>query len=67
MAKQGRDDHKYMNPLHIFFRYTCIMKKDPYRKIVYLNVLCDHPYVVSFTFCCSAIPTSLMLFITCLL
>ena len=39
------------------------MKKDPYREIVYLkiNVLCDHPYVVSFTFCCSAIPTTLIL------
>ena len=37
---------KYTNPLHIFFRYMCIMEKDPCRGVVFLTVLCDHPYLV---------------------
>jgi len=30
--------------------------------VVYLTVLCDHPYLVSVLFCCSAIPTSHYIF-----
>ena len=34
----------------IFFRYTCIMEKDPCRGAVYLIVLCDGPYLISVLF-----------------
>ena len=31
----------------IFFHYMRIMEKGPCRGVVYLTVLCDHPYLVS--------------------
>ena len=37
-------------PYISFFCYMCIMEKDPCGEIVFLTVLCDHPYLVSFLF-----------------
>ena len=41
---------KYTIPLHIFFHYTRIWKKDLCRGVVYFTVLCDHPCLVSLLF-----------------
>jgi len=38
---------QYAAPLHIFFHYTWIMEKAPYRG---LYTFCDHPYLVSLCF-----------------
>ena len=40
------------------------MEKDPgpFREILYLSALYGYPFLVTFLFCCSAIPTSLVTF-----
>ena len=57
LSRAGVTFPLFTNPLHIFFQYMCIMKKDSCRglytwlfHVIILPCFCN--------FCCSAIPTS---------